>query len=178
MNCKGSPYSQASTGLTVSPNHKIKLSRKFRINLAEEEHTIQTNNNENLILQKKLLRYRRKCRDKQNKYKEFRINNELLLQDFNQSQINIEKLKIEFNEQVTRNKDYIKINSATVKNIEDIKNQIEQAKTKIKVENGSPATSLDLRPSCSAFQLEVLQEQLFVSNKKVNDLDISYFNCK
>ena len=65
MNCKGSPYSAASTGINGSPPGKVKLSRKFKIDLTAES---PQKNKEIANLEKKLLRYRRKHKEKQTKF--------------------------------------------------------------------------------------------------------------
>ena len=168
MNCKGSPYSAASTGINGSPPGKVKLSRKFKIDLTAES---PQKNKEIANLEKKLLRYRRKHKEKQTKYTQQIIVNEELFKKIKESDIERKNLNFVFDEEIKKQKN---LNE----NVFESEKTLEKFRKKLEEENDFDKNlefaneNLELKPSASKILLlENLQEELFASNKKANDLE-------
>ena len=172
MNCKGSPNSVASTGMPVSPARKVKFSRKFKIDLTEDSvlrHEAEKTDDIKQ-LEKKLLRYRRKCREKQMHYDELIKNKTLLNEVEVQRNREVRMLTSQLEEEARTHQNLMEINS-------QVTNMIQQAMDKI--DNDANKSNLqylrveaeESKSSAGTYQLEILQEKLFISNKKESDLE-------
>ncbi|OMJ71435.1 hypothetical protein SteCoe_30342 [Stentor coeruleus] len=166
MYCKGSPMSTASTRLNASPLTKLKFSRKFIINLDENE--VKPENPDQIEinkLQRKILRYKRRYHDKKSKAKaEYKSNINLRL-DIENSEIKIQKLYTEL-ENEYKIRENMMIENKEVDKIFDLVQEKLENQT-LSLSNGDSGNKL----SVNATLLEDIQEQLFVSNKKTSDME-------
>lgn len=161
MNCKGSPYSLASTGVAASPARKVKLSRKFKIDLTEKNE--KEKDNEIEMLEKKLLRYRRKCREKERRVKEIIQNNVLERKNCERAERMQSGLLKEFEKETTLHQHLQKEHTGTLEKIAELGQKAAKLADSSDFPENPDLTNTSL--------LEDLQEKLFSSNKKASDLE-------
>lgn len=166
MNCQGSPFSTKSTGLYVTPQKKIKFSRKFVINLDESLPDAKDPNKEKINkIQRKILRYKRRYRDKKYNSKDVYSKSVDLLNNIDKSETQIQKLYIELEDEY-KNYEVLMID----------RNEADKsiALSKEKINNQSLSLTnggIENHVSVNISILEDMQEQLFESNKKSSDLE-------
>lgn len=167
MNCKGSPYSTASTGLTGSPQTKVKFSRKFIINL-QEDLPEKPNNNEQEKLAKKILRYKRRYRAKKALHSEANEKNCQLRNQLESEKEVVDMLYKQLGDNFELYEKLILENTLAEKEFEKAQDILEFERNYNKSMTLEEAES-SISPAFSL--LEDLQEKIFVSNKKTNDLE-------
>lgn len=166
MNCKGSPMSTASTGFNASPLTKLKFSRKFVINLDEDEVKAKGLDQEEINkIQRKILRYKRRYHDKKSKAKAEYKNNTNLRLAIENSEVKIQKLYTELENEYKLRENMMIKNKEADKNLDLFQGKLENQT--LSLSNGDSENKL----SVNATLLEDIQEQLFVSNKKASDME-------
>lgn len=166
MNCQGSPFSTTSTGLYVTPQKKKKFSRKFIINLDEPPPDAKDPNKEKINkIQQKILRYKRRYRDKKYNSKDVYSKSVDLLNNIDKSETQIQKLYIELEDEY-KNYEVLMIDrNEADKSIDLSKEKINNQS--LSLNNGGIENHVSVNISI----LEDMQEQLFESNKKTSDLE-------
>jgi hypothetical protein len=164
MDLKASPYSAASTHLAVSPATKPKFSRKFRINLTDDKKGLNCPKTEEIaLLEKKLLRYRRKHKEKTIKLTAQTADNEALIKEIERNKWNLRLLNAEHAEELQNTKNLTEIQN-------EIKAQTSRLESAIQNNDKKPIY-VDSKSPAHLQQLESLQEELFSSSKKASDLE-------
>ena len=168
--------------LFLSPNstEDVILSNRtpqkaFRKNLFALEEELKNENNETKgNLEKKLLKYKKKYSEKQEKFYQEQARTEELLKLLRENNEKILNLKIE----ITEKREKIKIMSEL---ITQNKNELARVIKELEESEGkNPRIEqneeiLDFQHSLTSLQLENLQEKLNAKNKRVEELEIELF---
>ena len=163
MNCKGSPGSYISTGVAPSPQNKLKFSRKFVIGLDETQENKETNE-----LEQRLLRYKKRYKLKKSKVSEEIKRNKEFKQELDFEQDQIRSLMKELEKEFSVHSKLLSEKAGIEKSAQQVNDILhgETFNTHFRGVEGSEVHSIN-----NTSQLEELQELLFMSNKKVSDLE-------
>jgi hypothetical protein len=163
MNCKGSPKSNISTGVSASPCQKVKFSRKFVIEMQETEENKEVNS-----LQQKYLRYKRRYRVKKNKVEEEAKRNKEFRQELDFENDQISQMKKELEKEFLA---FEKLNNEDRGIEKGLQQMIEILNSETFNGFRKDGEDSEFPHSLTSTHLEELQEHLFISNKKASDLE-------